>query len=242
MSAETSGWVWRNSPYDGATFLVHLALGDLANDAHEYEIWLLTKNLAEKARVSTPTARRALVRLVDDGYLSVVENNAGRNRASRYRFEMPDGRSSRSTGRSSRATESIITRDPVDHGDRPKEQEGELNEEREENDAGSLPLAVPDSKPTSKKEPDPIVERAREISSKVWERKNPRPATPFVGIVKIAEALLRAGHDPQAIGRAMIAVPTISTRWVEAEIARSSPSSGQPVDDDRSGESGRVDL
>lgn len=126
---------------------------------------------------------------------------------------------------------------------------------------GALPIApesaVPQSRPEARLEeqtveqpeeqtegPDPIQERAREIVSKVWERKDPKPATPFIGCVKIAEALLRAGHDPQAIGRAMVAVPTISTRWVEAEIAKGGPAPSRraPIDTNRDAPEGRIDL
>lgn len=95
------------------------------------------------------------------------------------------------------------------------------------------------------KDPDPVTVRAKEIVDKVWERSSPKPATPYIGVVKIAEALLRAGHDPQAIGRAMLAVPTISTRWVEAEINRSGgpPESRRtPIDTNRDAPEGRIDL
>lgn len=69
---------------------------------------------------------------------------------------------------------------------------------------------------------------ARSLVAHVWERSNPKPATPFIAAVKIAEALLTAGHDRNAIGRAMLAAPTISTRTIEIELARSNPSRGAP--------------
>jgi hypothetical protein len=53
--------------------------------------------------------------------------------------------------------------------------------------------------------------------------KNPRPAQPFMAVVKIAEALLDAGNDPCKVEQAMLVVPTISTRSVELEMNRVRP-------------------
>lgn len=120
--------------------------------------------------------------------------------------------------------------------------EGAVPQSRPEARSKEQPLEQPEEQT---KEPDPVSVRAREIVTKVWERSDPKPATPFVGVVKIAERLLRAGHDPQAIGRAMLAVPTISTGWVEAEIKKSSgtpPSRRAPIDTDRDAPEGRIDL
>lgn len=92
---------------------------------------------------------------------------------------------------------------------------------------------------------DPIKERARQIVDKVWERSDPKPATPYIGCVKIAEKLLRAGHDPQDIGRAMLEAPTISTGAVEFAINRRTkpaPSRREPIDTNREGPEGRIDL
>jgi hypothetical protein len=83
---------------------------------------------------------------------------------------------------------------------------------------------------------------ARSLVTRVWERADPKPATPFIAAVKIAEALLRAGHSRDDVGRAMLAAPTISTRTIEIEIARHKPATGRPIIEDREGESGRIDL
>lgn len=95
----------------------------------------------------------------------------------------------------------------------------------------------------SQKNEDPLAD-ARSLVEKVWERSNPKPATPFIAAVKIAKALLDAGHERDAIGRAMLAAPTISTRTVEIQLARARPQkpSGPEIMEDRDGPSGRLDL
>lgn len=92
---------------------------------------------------------------------------------------------------------------------------------------------------------DATRQRAQQIVDRVWERSDPKPATPYIGCVKIAEKLLKAGHDPQDIGRAMLEAPTISTGAVEFAINRrtkSAPSRREPIDTNREGPEGRIDL
>jgi hypothetical protein len=88
MSAEAVGWVFRHSPYSGLKFAVHLAIADSVNDQHDQELWMSQSRLASKARCSRPRANEALVELVDDGYLVLLEEHVGR--ANRYRFVFPD--------------------------------------------------------------------------------------------------------------------------------------------------------
>jgi hypothetical protein len=75
----------------------------------------------------------------------------------------------------------------------------------------------------------------------MWERVNPKPATPYIGVVKIAEGLLAAGWPADAIGAAMGSVPTISTRWVEAALRRARPAPAA-IDSDRTANTGVVKL
>jgi len=134
------GWAWQHSPYRGSALTVHLALADVANDVHQYELWTLTRTIAAKARVSPGTARRVLLQMVDDGYLELLDDRSDRNQASRYRFLMPaegrapratpdpEGRVRRATGRASDATQVAHHARQVAHHARPREQK-ELNEE-----------------------------------------------------------------------------------------------------------------
>lgn len=89
MSAEAQGWVYRHSPYRGATFTVHLALADSANDQHDYELWMSMATIGAKARVDSGSARRAMAALTADGFVEMLE--AGNGTTNRYRFLFPDG-------------------------------------------------------------------------------------------------------------------------------------------------------
>jgi hypothetical protein len=90
MSAEASGYVYRHSPYQGITLLVHLAVADSVNDQHGNEFWMAQGKLAEKARCSRKAANEALATLLADGFLEVVQQSLGR--PSRYRFLFPNPR------------------------------------------------------------------------------------------------------------------------------------------------------
>jgi hypothetical protein len=88
VSAEAVGWVYRYSPYEGATFAVHLAVADSVNDQGDYEFWMRQNRCAEKARLGRQTVNTALRQLVDDGFLALVKVTPGG--ANRYLFLMPD--------------------------------------------------------------------------------------------------------------------------------------------------------
>jgi len=92
VSGEATGYVFRHSTAKGAAFAVHLAIADIANDTHEYRVWVPARALAEKARVNRVTASRSVRWLTENGYLTRLtpEGNPGRNAAVEYRFLMPD--------------------------------------------------------------------------------------------------------------------------------------------------------
>lgn len=85
MSAEATGYVFRCSPFSGATFACHLAIGDSVNDQHHNEFFMAVGNLAKKARVSRKSAQRALRQLETAGCLSLLKKLEGEVR--HYRFE-----------------------------------------------------------------------------------------------------------------------------------------------------------
>ena len=107
MSVRATSFVFERSPYSGNAFAVHLALGDLANEANDWEIWERVEILAPKSRCSVPTVRRVLAQMVADGYLELVEAGGGRGRRARYRFLMPSKptRSAKVSGSDSYASE-----------------------------------------------------------------------------------------------------------------------------------------
>lgn len=65
-------------------------------------------------------------------------------------------------------------------------------------------------------------ERGRRIAAAVWDARKAAgqstPAQPFVAVAKIAERF--DSYDERAVVAAMLAVPTISTGWVEGELRR----------------------
>lgn len=78
MSAQALAFVWKHSPYRDKTFVVHLALADVANDMNENRLWLSVRNLATKARCDRLTARKAVATLVADGFLTQLEPSTDR--------------------------------------------------------------------------------------------------------------------------------------------------------------------
>lgn len=59
---------------------------------------------------------------------------------------------------------------------------------------------------------------AHQLATELWKRKNPKPAQKFVAVRQVAERLLDAGHSPEAVLAAMLAVPTISIGWCEGQL------------------------
>ncbi len=93
MSAEAAGWVYRHSPYEGATFAVHCAVADTANDQYGHEIFFAVATLAAKARCSPSTVKIALRKLVDDGFLESLDEPGkarAQGRPNRFRFVFVD--------------------------------------------------------------------------------------------------------------------------------------------------------
>lgn len=90
MSAYEIGWVYRHSPFIGATFAVHLALADSANDQHDRELWAADATIAAKARVSVPTVRRARTELEEAGFLALVTPGRGRGKTNLWQLLLPE--------------------------------------------------------------------------------------------------------------------------------------------------------
>ncbi len=75
MSFDATTWVMENSPYTGGPYTVHLVMAHIANEPHDWQIWISQENLAEKARVSERTVRPALQQMIEDGYLEKVRRS-----------------------------------------------------------------------------------------------------------------------------------------------------------------------
>ena len=88
MSAEAVGYVYRHSPYSGATFAVHLAIADTVSDQNNNKFWMSTNNLATKTRTSRRTVQKAIDQLCED--LFIIETQpANQHRPAIYLFVFP---------------------------------------------------------------------------------------------------------------------------------------------------------
>jgi hypothetical protein len=158
MSGKTIGWVFEHSPFTGATFAVHLAIGDSANDQYDYEIFWRMSGLAAKARVSEGTVRRAVGELIGAGLLE--ELDSGRQtetdpRPRRFRMLMParaddasspKARAGHASTRAGHASSSRRTREPyrTQEGtqEKPKSSAGTADDPRSEIDELCATLAA----------------------------------------------------------------------------------------------------
>lgn len=89
MSAEATGWVFRHSPYKGATFSVHLAIADSVNDHYRNEFWMEQGKLGAKARVRRQGVCEALAQLEQDGFIKDLGAVEGTRGIRRVRFLFP---------------------------------------------------------------------------------------------------------------------------------------------------------
>jgi hypothetical protein len=90
MSLDAIAWVYRHSPYRGATFAVHLAVADSVNDQYKNELWMEQGKLAAKARVGRQAVNAALSTLTAEGFIRDLGPVSGQNRVRRFRFRYPD--------------------------------------------------------------------------------------------------------------------------------------------------------
>lgn len=81
--------VWDHSPLLESQLLIHLAIADVVNDAHDNEFWMTRPELAAKTRCALSTVARTLAELIALGWLEVLEEGGGRGNPTRYRFHSP---------------------------------------------------------------------------------------------------------------------------------------------------------
>ncbi len=91
MSDRGRSFVTQRSPYQGATFFVHYFLGDLENEDNGHVLWLSMARLAARLRLHENTVYKAVQQMVDDGFLTRLDDDTSRQRGKprRYRFEYP---------------------------------------------------------------------------------------------------------------------------------------------------------
>lgn len=80
-------WVFDHSPYTLGSRLIHLAIADIVNDDNDWLLWASKAKIAKKAKVSHPTVTATFKKMVEEGFLELVEERRGA--ASTYRFLRP---------------------------------------------------------------------------------------------------------------------------------------------------------
>lgn len=90
MSADALAYALKNSPYKGSTWIIHIMLGDIANDAHGYRLWLSQASIAKKAKTTRSTVALAVQQMVSDGFLTLEEDNSACGKPNVYIFNLSE--------------------------------------------------------------------------------------------------------------------------------------------------------
>lgn len=226
-------YVADTSPATGATYWTHLTLAIYADD--DAYVRKPQPELARAARLNVGSLRRCVRELITLDLVVVAEQPSGWTPAllrlvGAPHTPAPTAPRARSGARRERGRSAPRARSD--------EQAllalEELTTQPNPDGLGSpvAPAGADDDAPTG-----------RGVAQRVWAARNPKPAQPFVAVMKIADALIAAGWEPSDIERAMVVVPTISTRSCELELNRDRPRTpSAPIDTERSLPGGRVTL
>lgn len=88
MSDRGRHYVDKHSPYSGTTFLIHYRLGDLENDTYGHRLFMGIPWMAKKCRCSKKTIQRAMLQMVEDGFLELLFPETA-EKAAEYIFLFP---------------------------------------------------------------------------------------------------------------------------------------------------------
>lgn len=268
MSNKAIKWVL-SLDYDAtpATKFVHTVVANTVNPKHGWMFWKSRETVARECNISVRSAGRALAWLVEHGYLVPV----GRSDYDtvKYLFIVPGVTDSRRGGDSPPVTaadevgqnvpgeggsscpmgEDMVSCG-VGHGV-PQNQKNPIEPKNPKTPAIRRPKRAPQPAATLQPDkpaaphlellPPPPPNPAHTLCRHVWDHKTPKPATPFIAAVKIAERLIGAGHDPDAVRDAMLQAPTLTTSSIEIALARHRPTTPSIEDSwDRSQPSGEI--
>lgn len=234
MTAALVSWVLEHSPYDGGARALHLVLAHHA-DARR----LLSRaqvDLAADVHMDVGHVRRLLRTIADDGLLDVFSPATGQRPAVLQLAVGRDAVERASTRVLERASTRALEADP-----RGREPFLDLDQ------VHTPPPPAPRKRARKPKKPGPHDEAARSVVKAVWEGKSPRPAQQFFALVRVAAALLDAGHERDQVELAFFAVPTITVRSCEFWLNGAGRTNGAPrrsgeVGIDRNTPGGRIQL
>lgn len=225
MSNEAVGYVFKYSPFSGATYCVHICVADSVNDQNDNKFWMRVRKLAKKARCSKRATQAALHLLEKEGWLELLTALPGEERC--YRFVFREGVPVQFDGRSpmgdpmqnlhgggvqnlhgggagsARGGRNVST--PGGAQVAPRSQEGSQENPR---DAAGRP-------------PPPARALAEAIVQRWWDSQEPKPVESFIGIVKIVERLLNAGYPEDGIGMALAHAPCVTVKTLLFELRTS---------------------
>lgn len=86
MTWTEQAWVEEHSPYEGGAYATHLVIAGIVNPDREYELYINPDNLRKRCHCSLQTLRRQLAKMVEDGYLKMLNPGGGRGNFATYRF------------------------------------------------------------------------------------------------------------------------------------------------------------
>lgn len=230
MSAEALGWVYRHSPYKGATFAVHLAIADSVNDQADHEFWMRQGKLATKARCGRPAVNKAIATLLDDGHLELVE--AGQGGANRYRFLMPDvpavydprAREVSPQRTPPRRGPVAVDDTPLSPGTTPPVSPANTEPKGTQDQEPNL-FGAAEAPPKARKggRPPAFGDQAKALATAEWDRRPAKPVVGFVAIATRCQEALDAGHTADAIATAMRGMTVFSRNAFDLALGRRSP-------------------
>lgn len=85
MGFRNVAWVLDNSPYKGVERLIHVVLADCANDEGGM-CWPSQAFIARRANCTVESVRTTVKRMLDDGFLVIVQPSTVKGTSHRYAF------------------------------------------------------------------------------------------------------------------------------------------------------------
>lgn len=210
MSVEALALVLHHSEASGTAKLV---LVGIANHDGDGGAWPAIATLAKYARVSESAVHRAITKLVELGEVKVQQNAGGTattradRRPNRYEILVVcppacDGTTQHGVAstppRDGDGVPSVKPRGSAraPHGVARVAPEPSLEPPKEPSDAAT-------AAPSPRSSRDAVKQRADGLTRAWWESRTPRPLQNFVGLRKLVEKALRAGHTTEAVMAAL---------------------------------------
>lgn len=214
-----------------------LVLIGIANHDGDGGSWPKIDTLARYAGVSRRNVQKAIEQLTDDGWLTVqvqaggTRNTRADQRSNLYEVDyerLRDGVSLPTPRGVSLATQRGVAGDTRTIHNRPSNRNDNPSAPPADADGQGALAGIPTGTP-----PNHQANEARDIVRRVWDSRSPRPAAPFVALVKIAKRLLEAGHTAKAVEAAFMAAPAFTVAALEFQLngGRANGRNGRSVKD-----------